>query len=99
MLENNTRTGSGMMSNILHGFQQWITAWSKPATPALISGLFTDLARSHTNLILSSLASGIISLALAAEVARPTENLTGNHYSDPKDGEREHLVGSGANTR
>ena len=43
-----------MNDNILFWVEKHIKLWSKPATPVLISGLFTDLARSRTDLILEN---------------------------------------------
>ncbi len=39
------------MSNILLWLRQRIKHWLKPTTVALISGLFTDLARSRTEFV------------------------------------------------
>lgn len=43
-----------MIGNILLRVEKHIKLWSKPVTPVLISGLFTDLARSRSDLILEN---------------------------------------------
>ena len=43
-----------MIGKILLWVENHIKLWSKPAIPVLISGLFTDLARSRTDLILEN---------------------------------------------
>ena len=43
-----------MIGNILLWVEKHIKLWSNPVTPVLISGLFTDLARSRSDLILEN---------------------------------------------
>lgn len=134
------------MRKFLAWLQNCMKNWIKPAPPALISGLLSDLTHSRSDLVVenallrqqlivlnrqvkrpqltnpdrfhlvllahftkfgtidshdsarypTALASGVVSLLLAAEVARPFQDFPRNDRPDPKDGCRELLVGSRA---
>ncbi|MBK7450176.1 MAG: hypothetical protein IPJ47_12435 [Anaerolineales bacterium] len=43
-----------MMGKILRWLQERIKHWTKPATPALIVGILSDLIRSHTDLVVEN---------------------------------------------
>ncbi len=60
-----------MISEILLWVEKHIKLWSKPATPVLISGLFTDLARSHTDLILENALLRQQLIVLDRQIKRP----------------------------
>jgi hypothetical protein len=42
------------MGKILHWLQERIKHWTKPATPALIVGILSDLTRRHTDLVVEN---------------------------------------------
>ena len=60
-----------MNDNILLWVEKHIKLWSKPTTPVLISGLFTDLARSRTDRILENALLRQQLMVLDRQIKRP----------------------------
>ncbi len=60
-----------MIGNFLHWFQHSIKHWIKPATPALISGLLTDLTRSRNDLIVENALLRQQLIVLDRQIKRP----------------------------
>jgi len=59
------------MDNFLLWLQQRIKQWVKPATPALISGLLSDLPRSRTDLIAENALLRQQLIILDRQIKRP----------------------------
>ena len=60
-----------MIGKILLWVEKHIKLWSKPAIPVLISGLFTDLTRSRTDLILENALLRQQLMVLDRQIKRP----------------------------
>ena len=59
------------MGKILRWLQERIKHWTKPATPALIVGILSDLTRSHTDLVVENALLRQQLIVLNRQVKRP----------------------------
>jgi hypothetical protein len=60
-----------MMGKILLWLQERIKFWTKPATPVLITGILSDLTRSHTDLVVENALLRQQLIVLNRQIKRP----------------------------
>jgi transposase InsO family protein len=60
-----------MMGKILLWLQERIKFWTKPATPVLITGILSDLTRSHTDLVVENALLRQQLIVLNRQIERP----------------------------